>query len=351
MTDAPHYTSADRQQPIVDIPAEISYTATDDDTGKRLDVVLAAALNISRSRITALVRDGLVSGPGEKKLKTSFPVTAGDTFSLPRPDPVPRSNTLHPEQIPLEIIFEDEQLLVVNKPAGMVVHPAPGHRSGTLANALAAHCSRGADSRLDPMRPGIVHRLDKGTSGLLMVAKTFEAHEHLANQIKQRSASRIYLAVSLGHWATREGTIETSLERSRRDRKKMAVSDAGRQATTLYRVLEDFEAAQLVEASLRTGRTHQIRVHFTHLGHPVLGDPEYGGRDKAIKGMAPDHRGLFKQVLALLPRQALHAHRLSFRHPLSGEKLDFSTPPPQDFQQVLSLLRQRTGTPESNQQD
>jgi len=336
----------------VDNPAEIRYTATEDDAGKRLDVVLAAALSVSRNRVTALIRDGLVSGPGTKKLKTSYPVAAGDMFSLPRPDPVPRSDTLQPEQIPLEIIFEDDQLLVVNKPAGMVVHPAPGHRSGTLANALAAHCSSGSDSRLNPMRPGIVHRLDKETSGLLMVAKTFEAHEHLASQIKQRSASRVYLAITLGHWAQEEGTIEASLDRSRRNRKLMAVtSTGGRQATTLYRVIENFKSAQLVEATLRTGRTHQIRVHFTHQGHPVLGDPEYGGRDKALKGMAPEYRGLFKSALGMLPRQALHAHRLSFQHPASGEKLDFSAPTPQDFQQVLSLLRQAEGAPESNEQD
>lgn len=336
----------------MDNSAEISYTATEADQGRRLDVVLAEALGISRSRITAIVRDGLVSGPGEKKLKTSYPVAQGDTFSLPRPDPVPRSNTLEPERIKLDIVFEDEHLLVVNKPAGMVVHPAPGHRSGTLANAVAAHCSHDADSGLDPMRPGIVHRLDKHTSGLLVVAKTFKAHEHLADQIKCRSASRMYLAVTLGHWAEQEGTIEAALGRSRSDRKKMAVAgEGGRQATTLYRVIEYFPFAELVEATLRTGRTHQIRVHFTHQGHPVLGDPDYGGRIKALKGMAPKFRVLFKQALDMLPRQALHAHRLGFQHPSSGEKLDFRVPPPPDFQNVLTLLRQAAGTPESTELD
>ena len=345
-------TIANRLQPTVDNLAEISYTATDSDQGRRLDVVLAGALNISRSRITALVRSGLVSGPSSKKIKTSYVVSTGDTFSLPRPDPVPRSSTLQPQQIPLEIVYEDEHLLVVNKPAGMVVHPAPGHRSGTLANAVAAHCSRDSDSRLDPMRPGIVHRLDKDTSGLLVVAKTFEAHQHLAAQIKQRSALRVYLALTLGHWAEPEGTIETTLGRSRRDRKKMAVAGEGsRGATTLYRVIESFPAAELVEATLRTGRTHQIRVHFTHQGHPVLGDPDYGGRAKALGGMAPEFRGLLKQALEMLPRQALHAHRLSFEHPSSGEKLDFSVPVPQDFQRVLELLRQRAGTTESIEQE
>ncbi len=336
----------------MDNSAEISYTATAADQGRRLDVVLAGALNISRSRITALVRDGLVSGPPGKKLKTSYPVAAGDTFSLPRPDPTPRSSTLLPQQIPLEIVYEDEHLLVVNKPPGMVVHPAPGHRSGTLANAVAAHCNRNSDNRLDPMRPGIVHRLDKDTSGLLVVAKTFEAHEHLAAQIKRHSASRIYLALTLGHWAEPEGTIEAPLGRSRRDRKKMAVAgEGGRRATTLYRVIESFPAAELVEATLRTGRTHQIRVHFTHRGHPVLGDPDYGGRAKALGGMAPGFRGLLKQALEMLPRQALHAHRLSFEHPSSREKLDFSVPVPQDFQRVLELLRRLAGTTESIEQD
>ena len=265
----------------MDNTPQISYTATENDHGKRLDTVLAGALAISRSRITALAREGLISASGGKTLKASYPVCAGETFSLPRPDPVPRSDTLQPQEIPLDILFEDEHLLVVNKPAGMVVHPAPGHRDHTLANAVAAHCCRGADSRLNPLRPGIVHRLDKDTSGLLVVAKTFESHEHLAAQIKRRTASRVYLAVSLGHWTEPAGSIEASLDRSRHDRKKMAVCDSGgRPAVTLYKVIESFPAAELVEATLRTGRTHQIRVHFTHQGHPVLGDPDYGGRDK-----------------------------------------------------------------------
>lgn len=321
----------------------VSYTATPDDEGGRLDVVLAAALGVSRSRIGSIARDEQIAGPGGKPLKPSHIVSSGETFTLPRPDPVMRGATLEPQDIPLEIVFEDDNLLVVNKPAGMVVHPAPGHRTGTLANALAEHLSRNLDSRLDSMRPGIVHRLDKDTSGVLVVAKTFEAHEHLAAQIKSRKASRIYLAVSLGHWGEPEGTIEQPLDRSRRDRKKMAVDSGGRDAVTHYRVLESYPAAELVEVSLRTGRTHQIRVHFTHSGHPVLGDPTYGGRSAALRGFDPRFRPLLKQALDILPRQALHAHRLVFDHPTSGETLDFTVPPPQDFQRVLELLRRDTG--------
>ncbi|MBW7995432.1 MAG: RluA family pseudouridine synthase [Candidatus Glassbacteria bacterium] len=324
-------------------PESVHYTASGDDEGKRLDVLLAAVLGVSRSRISALARKRLIAGPGGKALKPSHVVTCGETFTLPRPDPVPRGNTLDPQEIPLDIVFEDEHLLVVNKPAGMVVHPAPGHRDGTLANALAAHFRRGMDSRLDPLRPGIVHRLDKDTSGLLMVAKTFDAHEQLAAQIRNRSASRIYLALCLGHWAAQEGAIEAALDRSRRDRKKMAVDTKGRVAITNYRVIESYRATELVEVSLRTGRTHQIRVHFAHSGHPVLGDPSYGGRSSALKGLDPRSRGPMQQALAILPRQALHAARLVFAHPASGEKLDFSAPLPQDFQRVLELLRRDSG--------
>jgi 23S rRNA pseudouridine1911/1915/1917 synthase len=322
---------------------EISYTASAGDDGQRLDVFLAAALDISRSRVAALLKDGLVSGGSGKKLKASYPVAGGETFTLPRPEQSPRSNTLVPEDIPLDIVYEDNSVLVINKPAGMVVHPAPGHRTGTLANAVSSHISESDDERFDPLRPGIIHRLDKATSGLLVVARTFDAHRKLQADLKERKISRIYLAITLGHWHETQGTLDAPLGRSTRDRKKITVSESGREATTDYTVLESFIPAELLEVRLRTGRTHQIRVHFAHGGHPVLGDPDYGGREGALKGHDPRHWEILKQALDLIPRQALHAHRLAFNHPVSGEKLDFTAPPPQDFRAVLELLRDHAG--------
>jgi len=330
-------------QPIeftVNEPTCIKYRACSEDEGQRLDLVLAKRLGISRTRATALVRSGTVTCESAGKLKPSTPVKAGDIFTLPPVERSLRGSEITPEKIPLAILFEDDHLLVVDKPAGMVVHPAPGHYTGTLANALLAHINTSFDSRLDIFRPGIVHRLDKDTSGLLVVAKTFEAHEKLSGQIKERTAGRVYLAVSCGHWPERQGRIEAPIGRSPKNRKKMAVSPAGgRAAVTDYRVIESFPIAELVEIHLTTGRTHQIRVHFAHRGHPVLGDPLYGGR-KAVRNYSGEYRDTARLLLDACSHQALHAHRLSFKHPASGEAVEFTSPPPEDFQRVLQILRQ-----------
>jgi len=330
-------------QPIdstVNEPTGIKYQATSEDEGQRLDVVLAKRLEISRTRAAALVKSGTVGCESAGKLKPSTPVKAGDIFTLPRIEKSPRGSEITPEKIPLKILFEDEHLLVVDKPAGMVVHPAPGHSGGTLVNALLAHINTSIDSRLDALRPGIVHRLDKDTSGLLVVAKTFEAHENLSYQIKERAAGRVYLAVSCGHWPYRQGRIETPVGRSSKNRKKMSVLTAGgRPAVTVYRVLESFPLGELVEVVLHTGRTHQIRVHFAHRGHPVMGDPLYGGR-KAVRNCGAAYGNMVRMLLDACNRQALHAYKLSFKHPASGEAVEFTSPPPEDFQRVLQILRQ-----------
>lgn len=277
---------------------------------------------------------------GAGKLKPSTSVKTGDIFTLPQLEKSPRGSEIAPENIPLVILFEDDHLLVVEKPAGMVVHPAPGHLEGTLVNALLAHINSSVDSRLDVLRPGIVHRLDKDTSGLLVVAKTFEAHEKLAVQIKERSAGRNYLAVSWGHWPEREGRIEAPIGRSSKNRKKMVVFAAGgREAATVYRVLESFPLAELVEVHLRTGRTHQIRVHFAHRGHPVLGDQLYGGR-KALRNYSGQYRNTVRFLLDACTRQALHAYKLTFKHPATSEPLEFTSPLPDDFEHILQILRQ-----------
>lgn len=324
----------------VNVSTRIKYRASSEDEGQRLDVLLAKRLEISRTRAAVLVKNGAVACEGAGKLKPSTPVKAGDIFTLPQLEKSPRGSQVAPENIPLAILFEDEHLLVVEKPAGMVVHPAPGHSAGTLVNALLSHINSSVDSRLDVLRPGIVHRLDKDTSGLLVVAKTFEAHEKLAAQIKERTAGRVYLALSWGHWPEREGRIEAPIGRSPRNRKKMAVFAAGgREAVTVYRVLESFPLAELVEVHLCTGRTHQIRVHFAHRGHPVLGDPLYGGR-KVVRSYSGQYRNMVRSLLDASSRQALHASKLSFKHPASGKPLEFTSPPPDDFERILQILRQ-----------
>ena len=228
----------------------------------------------------------------------------------------------------------------------MVVHPAPGHGSGTLVNAVLGHLGKeNIDSRLGATRPGIVHRLDKDTSGLIVVAKTLNAHGSLAEQIRERQAKRIYHCLCWGHWPERNGTIVGNIDRHPKNRKKMTLveEDRGRYAETDYNVLESFEMVEYVEVSLKTGRTHQIRVHFSAHGHPVLGDPEYGGRKKAVSGMAhtPERKFIASSLLETCKRQALHAARLSFNHPISGEKLEFSSPLPQDMNELLAILREK----------
>ncbi len=313
------------------------------DEGRRLDVVLSRRLGISRSRAAAHCRKGLVvKADSGHPAKPSHSVAAGEKFTFPPLEESPRGSNALSESIPLEIVFEDDSLLVVNKPAGMVVHPAPGHYRGTLVNALLGHLGRKLDPHLDRLRPGIVHRLDKDTSGLLVVAKTFVAHQRLSEQIKKHRAVRTYLCLSWGHWPEPEGTISEPLDRCRRNRKKMAVALVnGRPAITHYRVLESYDIAELVEVTLQTGRTHQVRVHFSYRGHPVVGDPLYGGRSTALRGLgsSKERRLRAAALLETCARQALHAAKLAFDHPVTGERVTFSSPPPADFKAALEILK------------
>ena len=280
------------------------------DAGTRLDHFLAAQMDLSRSRLQALVRDGsiLVDGaivsPGKK-------LRAGERIIVNVPLPVAATNA--PEDIALEILFEDEDLIVINKPAGIVVHPSAGHASGTLVNALLHHC--GALSVIGGVeRPGIVHRLDKDTSGCLVAAKNDNTHQDLARQFASRDVTKIYLALAAGRFAKKSGTVSAHIGRHRIHRQKMAVvpEGKGRASTTGWRVLAEIAAGSLVECTLHTGRTHQIRVHLKHLAHPLLGDAIYGKR-------------------AGFPRQMLHAWKLGFSHPRTGKRLDFTAPIPPDF--------------------
>lgn len=294
-------------------------TAEAEDAGTRADVFLAAKLGVSRSNMQKLLEDGRVKR-GEKIIKANYKVRAGEMFVVDIPEPEPIEAV--PENIPLDIIYEDDDVVVLNKARGMVVHPAPGNYTGTLVNALLYHCSNlsGINSAI---RPGIVHRLDKDTSGIMIVAKNDAAHISLSQQIQSKTAVRTYLAVVRGNIKTDSGTIETQIARDKTDRKKMAVvKEGGRDAITDYEVLERFGKYTLVRCKLRTGRTHQIRVHMEYLGYPLVGDPKYSSMKTpfGIKG------------------QALHSHTLEFTHPRTGERMKFEAPLPEDMHKIITRL-------------
>ena len=269
-------------------------TAEAEDAGTRADVFLAAKLGVSRSNMQKLLEDGRVKR-SEKIIKANYKVRAGEMFVVDIPEPEPIEAV--PENIPLDIIYEDDDVVVLNKARGMVVHPAPGNYTGTLVNALLYHCSNlsGINSAI---RPGIVHRLDKDTSGIMIVAKNDAAHISLSQQIQSKTAVRTYLAVVRGNIKTDSGTIETQIARDKTDRKKMAVvKEGGRDAITDYEVLERFGKYTLVRCKLRTGRTHQIRVHMEYLGYPLVGDPKYSPMKNAVwhkrAGTAFAHAGIY----------------------------------------------------------
>ena len=294
-------------------------TAEAEDAGTRADVFLAAKLGVSRSNMQKLLEDGRVKR-GEKIIKANYKGRAGEMVVVDIPEPE-RSEAV-PENIPLDIIYEDDDVVVLNKARGMVVHPAPGNYTGTLVNALLYHCSNlsGINSAI---RPGIVHRLEKDTSGIMIVAKNDAAHISLSQQIQSKTAVRTYLAVVRGNIKTDSGTIETQIARDKTDRKKMAVvKEGGRDAITDYEVLERFGKYTLVRCKLRTGRTHQIRVHMEYMGYPLVGDPKYSPMKTpfGIKG------------------QALHSHTLEFTHPRTGERMKFEAPLPEDMHKIITRL-------------
>lgn len=296
-------------------------TVSEQSEGMRADKWLSMQIpELSRSRIESLISEGkmLLNGGGVKK---SAKLSAGDTvrFELPEPEPL----DVIPQDIPIEIVYEDDELLVVNKPKGMVVHPAPGNPDGTLVNALLFHCGGRLSSINGVIRPGIVHRIDKLTSGLLMVAKTDSAHRCLAEQIKEHTFTREYRAVVCGCFDPEEGTINAPIGRSKYDRKKMCVTELNsKHAVTHYKTLERFPGYSFVSFTLETGRTHQIRVHSAYKGHPVLGDGVYGKEYKNLDG------------------QCLHAKRIGFVHP-NGEYMEFDSELPDYFERVLAGLRNK----------
>jgi len=306
-------------------PGLLEYAVAPGEAGLRLDVFLGRRPELgSRSQVAAWIRAGAVTVDGAVRPK-SYLLSAGQRVAVTPPSVPPVE--LVPEEAKVPIVYEDEWLLVVDKPAGMTVHPARGHATGTLVHALLGHGVAGGEE----LRPGVVHRLDKDTSGLLVVARSAAAHRELAGMIRRREVDRRYLALVHGNFANSSGTIEAPIGRDPSRRKAMTVGGAAaREARTHFRVLETLADFTLVEARLETGRTHQIRVHFLAIGHPVAGDPTYARRD----------------VLGL-GRQFLHSHRLAFSHPFTGQALQFEAPLPADLADVLARLRAGAGGPDA----
>ena len=299
---------------------EMQFTAAPEDTGKRLDAWLAAQseLGLTRSAMQQLLEQGQISRNG-RSAKKNDKLQANDTVTVTVPEP--QALDVQPQNIPLEIVYEDDELLVVSKPKGMVVHPAPGHPDGTLVNALLYHCAGRLSSINGVIRPGIVHRIDRDTSGLLIVAKTDRAHLGLAEQIAAHSFTREYDAVVCGRFKAESGTVHAPIGRDPRDRQKMCVIAANsKDAITHYTVLTQYEKYAHIRCTLETGRTHQIRVHMKHIGHPVYGDAVYGKAEKGIEG------------------QCLHAKKIGFIHPVTGAYLEFDSPLPGYFTEILRKL-------------
>ncbi|MBU1298795.1 MAG: RluA family pseudouridine synthase [Bacteroidetes bacterium] len=318
-----------RQSEIVVPPGKIR---------ERLDVFLTHSVeNATRTKVQEAIEAGLVLVNG-KPTKASYRVSPNDVINITIPQP--KRQEVVAENIPINIIYEDEFLIVVNKPAGMVTHPAYGNYTGTLVNALLYHCNGKLSSANNITRAGIVHRLDKDTSGLMVVAKDDSTHAKLAKQFSQRTVEREYWAIVWGVFKkNKKGIIETNLGRSKSDRKKITVTEDGKHAITEYEVVDEFDYLSLIRLKLRTGRTHQIRVHLHHIGHPVFGDPTYGGRKIAYGSTDKKRKEEVHELLEIIPRQALHAKTLGFIHPLTNKKMSLNSKIPDDMREVLEMLR------------
>ena len=290
----------------------------------------------TRSHLQQLISAGHVQ-VNSLSVKTGYKLRIGDLVSVQFPQPEP--SYLEAENIPLEIVYQDDDLLVVNKPAGLIVHPGAGHKTGTLVNALLYHCTSLSGIN-GVLRPGIVHRLDRFTSGLMVVAKNDQSHVFLTRQFETREIIRVYYALIWGVPAKASGQIDTMIDRSHRDRKKMSVSaERGRQAITNYEVLDEFQYFSLLKLSLMTGRTHQIRVHLNHINHPVFGDPEYNGRISQLNRLPSNRQKYVSHILKKISRQALHARELSFIHPSSHQRMSFDSELPEDIAQTIIALK------------
>jgi len=305
---------------------------------ERIDVFLTRHLeHATRNRVQKLIDAELVLVNG-KPTKANYKISPNDVVDVQIPV-TPHPENAEPEDIPIEVVYEDEHLLVVNKPAGMVAHPSFGNYTGTLVNALLHHTQK-LSTINEASRPGIIHRLDKDTSGLLVVAKDDFTHSKIAEQFARHKVEKIYWAVCWGLFKENEGIIESNISRSKSDRKKFTVSkDEGKPSTTLYKVIEEFEFASLLEIKLKTGRTHQIRVHLSSINHPVFGDITYGGNKIVYGSSLPKMKQRIDNLLEIMPRQALHAKILGFTHPHTNEFVKFEAELPEDIKKLLLELR------------
>ncbi len=313
----------------------LAVTAGAEHAGQRLDKFLSREVeSLSRSRLKALIGEGRLRCGEQTITDPARAVKPGESFTLTLPEP--ENPEPAAEDIPLAIAYEDDDLIVVDKPPGMVVHPAPGNRGGTLVNALIAHCGSSLSGIGGVRRPGIVHRIDKDTSGLLVIAKNDRAHAGLSDLFARHDITRIYLALCWGIPAQLRGRIDAPIARHPVHRKKMTVRAQGRHAVTRYQRLQSWhDTVSLIGCMLETGRTHQIRVHLTHIGHPLIGDPVYGHPRRGLLQNLPEAARI---AIRAFPRQALHAALLGFRHPITGKYLEFTAPPPADFTALMEKL-------------
>lgn len=332
----------------------LSFTVSESESGTRLDRFLSDQLpDLSRGAVQAVIRDGRVQCTGKPVMTVSLKVNADQIYEVQLTGAESTASAQpqrpQPQDIPLDIVFEDEHLMIVHKPAGLVVHPGSGVRDGTLVNALLHHCGDRLSQGSGPERPGIVHRLDRETSGLMMVAKTDAAHEALSEALQMREIKRSYQALVWGRPVQTQGMVDAPIGRHPKNRLKMAVTDAGKPAVTHFEVEEMFvDLAVLLDVRLETGRTHQIRVHLNHIGYPVVGDPVYGRKasswiQKQLSGLkGVEDMASEVAVITGFGRQALHAYALTLQHPVTGEPLAFEAPVPDDFAELLAAFRSLT---------
>ncbi|GAB1347800.1 RluA family pseudouridine synthase [Ignavibacteriales bacterium] len=315
------------------------YDIPDGKKKERVDTFLANSVeNATRTRIQKLIEAGLVTANG-KIIKSNYKVNPGDEIVLTLPI-APRPEVAEPEDIPIDVVYEDEFLLIINKPPGLVVHPSIGHYTGTLVNALLFHNQKLSDINDPATRPGIVHRIDKDTSGLLLIAKDNVTHHRLAAQFSAHSIEREYQAVAWGIFKEKKGEVQSYIARSKRDRKLFTMTEnEGKFAHTFFEVIEEFDFATLLSLKLKTGRTHQIRVHLSGMGHPIFGDEFYGGRVIRYGDQLPGIRARVDNLLDLMPRQALHAKTLGFIHPHTKEFLRFDSELPADIKLLIEKLK------------
>ncbi|MBW6457764.1 MAG: RluA family pseudouridine synthase [FCB group bacterium] len=306
----------------------------------RIDTFLAESIkDISRTKVQELIGRGLITVNRRTERKSSYKVAPGDMINVRIPRFVPL--LVEPENIPLDVVYEDDHLIVINKPPGLVVHPAAGNRTGTLVNALAHRCTT-LSSVGGEYRPGIVHRLDKDTSGAIIAAKNNPAHNRMARTFENRRIEKFYLALVWGVFKEDKGVTTRFIGRHKNERQKYAAYDDerhGKPAESRYEVLESFEFISLVRVQILSGRTHQIRVHMSDLGHPVLGDVTYGGRTQKLGGLSPRHRQVAVRLLDMIDRQALHCAEMRFEHPVTREPLRVAAPLPEDMETILQYLR------------